>query len=74
MLRALVILFSLFLWMVTQSWVYAGAVLVVGWIAASILEKVLTCFFYLLAAAIVLMLVYGYITDQSFIKVLWQLL
>ncbi|WGZ95007.1 MAG: hypothetical protein QJT81_03205 [Candidatus Thiothrix putei] len=53
---------------------YAAVVLVVGWVAASILGKVLTCFFYALLIGLVGLYVYAHQTDQSFMVLLWKVI
>lgn len=73
MLHGFVILAAFFTWLVTENPIYTIVVLVVGWIGASLLGKVMTWIFYALIAAVILTYAYAQITDQSFMKVLWQI-
>ncbi|MBU0656949.1 MAG: hypothetical protein KJ914_17640 [Gammaproteobacteria bacterium] len=73
MLQALVILAAILVWVVTQNMMYAAVVLVVGWIAAAILGRIMLWAFYLLIAATVILYGYAYMTEQSFMKLLWQI-
>ena len=73
MLHGFVILAAFFTWLVTENPFYTLVVLVVGWIGASLLGKVMTWIFYALIAAIILTYIYAQVTDQSFMKVLWQI-
>ncbi|MEZ5453842.1 MAG: hypothetical protein R3E93_13670 [Thiothrix sp.] len=74
MLQVLVILATILTWIVTQNMMYAAIVLVVGWIGASVLGRIITWAFYLLIAAGIILYGYAYLTGQSFMKLLWQLL
>ncbi|EIJ35350.1 hypothetical protein [Thiothrix nivea] len=74
MLQVLVILATILTWIVTQNMMYAAIVLVVGWIGASVLGRIMTWAFYLLIAAGIILYGYAYLTGQSFMKLLWQLL
>jgi hypothetical protein len=73
MLHFLIILLTIGTWMVTQNMMYAAVVLVVGWIAASILGRVLTWVFYALLLAAGGLYLYAYQTGQSFMGLLWKL-
>lgn len=73
MLQALVILAAIFVWVVTQDMMYAAVVLIVGWIAAAILGRIMLWGFYLLIAAGALLFGYSYMTGQSFMKLLGQI-
>ncbi len=74
MLHVLIILLTIGTWMVTQNMMYAAVVLVVGWIAASLLGKVLAWLFYALLIALVGLYLYAYQTDQSFMILLWKVI
>lgn len=74
MLHFLIILLTFATWLVTENMMYAAVVLVVGWIAASILGKVLTWIFYALLIALVLLYLYAYQTGQSFLGLLWRII
>lgn len=74
MLHVLVILLTIGTWMVTENMMYAVVVLVVGWIAASLLGKVLTWFFYALLIGLVGLYLYAYQTDQSYMLLLWKVI
>lgn len=73
MLKLLVILATAGTWLVTQNMMYAAIVLVVGWIAASVLGRVLTWVFYLVLLAAAGLYFYAYQTGQSFLGLLWKL-
>lgn len=73
MLQVLVILAAILTWIVTQNMIYAAIVLVVGWIAASILGRIMLWGFYLLIAAGMILYGYAYLSGQSFMKLLWQI-
>ncbi|QLQ33711.1 MAG: hypothetical protein HZT40_21215 [Candidatus Thiothrix singaporensis] len=74
MLHALVILAAILTWIVTQNMMYAAIVLVVGWITASIVGRILLWGFYLLIAGGMILYGYAYLTEQSFMKLLWRIL
>lgn len=74
MLHFLIIVLTIATWMVTENMMYSAIVLVVGWIAASLLGKVLTWFFYALLIGLIGLYVYAHQTDQSFMLLLWKVI
>lgn len=72
MLRLLAILAAIGTWMVTQNPLYTVIVLVVGWLFARIIGRVLTWVFYLLLIAGGILYLYAYQTQQSITSLLWQ--
>lgn len=73
MLQVLAIIAAIGTWVVTQNMMYAAVVLVVGWIVASLLGRVLTWIFYALLLAAGGLYLYAYQTGQSFMGLLWKL-
>ena len=78
MLRLLVILAAIGTWLVSANIWYTGGVLVVGWIFANIIQRILNILFYAALIGLGGLYVYSQQTEQSFfwllIKGLYQLL
>ena len=78
MLRLLVILATTGTWLVSSNLWYTGGVLVVGWIFANIIQRILNILFYAALIGLGGLYVYSQQTEQSFfwllIKGLYQLL
>jgi hypothetical protein len=78
MLRLLVILATIGTWLVSSNLWYTGGVLVVGWIFANIIQRILNILFYAALIGLGGLYVYSQQTEQSFfwllIKGLYQLL
>jgi hypothetical protein len=74
MLHVLIIVLTIATWMVTNNLLYTAAVLGIGWVAASLLSKVLTWVFYALLIGLVGLYVYAHQTDQSFMLLLWKVI
>lgn len=72
MLQLMVILAAVGTWVVTQNMMYAAAVLVVGWILAAILGRILTWLLYALVIAAAGVVLYAYQTGQSVMGLLWK--
>lgn len=72
MLQLMVILAAVGTWVVTQNMMYAAAVLVVGWILAAILGRILTWLLYALVIAAAGVGLYAYQTGQSVMGLLWK--
>ena len=78
MLRLLVILATIGTWLVSSNLWYTGGVLVVGWIFANIIQRILNIIFYVTLIGLGGLYIYAQQTEQSFfwllIKGLYQLL
>ena len=78
MLRLLVILATIGTWLVSSNLWYTGGVLVVGWIFANIIQRILNVLFYVSLIGLGGLYIYAQQTEQSFflllIKGLYQLL
>ncbi|MFN3785751.1 MAG: hypothetical protein ACK4RS_02810 [Thiothrix sp.] len=73
MVKLLVMLATAGTWLVTQNMMYAAVVLVVGWIAASVLGRVLAWAVYLALFTAAGLYFYAYQTGQSLLGLLWKL-
>ncbi len=71
MLRLLVILATIGTWLVSSNLWYTGGVLVVGWIFANIIERILNILFYVSLIGLGGLYIYAQQTEQSFF---WLLL
>ena len=71
MLRLLVILAPIGTWLVSSNLWYTGGVLVVGWIFANIIQRILNVLFYVSLIGLGGLYIYAQQTEQSFF---WLLL
>ncbi|MGL4184814.1 MAG: hypothetical protein ACRCR4_03445 [Thiotrichaceae bacterium] len=71
MLRLLVILATIGTWLVSSNLWYTGGVLVVGWIFANIIQRILNVLFYVSLIGLGGLYIYAQQTEQSFF---WLLL
>ena len=71
MLRLRVILATIGTWLVSSNLWYTGGVLVVGWIFANIIERILNILFYVSLIGLGGLYIYAQQTEQSFF---WLLL
>ncbi len=71
MLRLLVILATIGTWLVSSNLWYTGGVLVVGWIFANIIQRILNILFYVSLIGLGGLYIYAQQTEQSFF---WLLL
>lgn len=71
MLRLLVILATIGIWLVSSNLWYTGGVLVVGWIFANIIQRILNILFYVSLIGLGGLYIYAQQTEQSFF---WLLL
>ena len=71
MLRLLVILATTGTWLVSSNLWYTGGVLVVGWIFANIIQRILNVLFYVSLIGLGGLYIYAQQTEQSFF---WLLL
>lgn len=71
MLRLLVILATTGTWLVSSNLWYTGGVLVVGWIFANIIQRILNILFYVSLIGLGGLYIYAQQTEQSFF---WLLL
>ena len=71
MLRLLVILATIGTWLVSSNLWYTGGVLVVGWIFANIIQRILNILFYVSLIGVGGLYIYAQQTEQSFF---WLLL
>ena len=66
MLRLLVILATIGTWLVSSNLWYTGGVLVVGWIFANLIQRILNIIFYVTLIGLGSLYVYAQHTEQSF--------
>ena len=71
MLRLLVILATIGTWLVSSNLWYTGGVLVIGWIFANIIQRILNVLFYVSLIGLGGLYIYAQQTEQSFF---WLLL
>lgn len=71
MLRLLVILATIGTWLVSSNLWYTGGVLVVGWIFANIIQRILNVLFYVSLIGLGGLYIYAQQAEQSFF---WLLL
>ncbi len=72
MLRIMAILAAIGTWMVTQNPFYTAGVLIIGWVFATIIGRILNWLFYLVLIAAGGLYLYAHQTGQSISAILWH--
>ena len=74
MLRLIALLVTLAVWVSTHSIIYTLATLIIGWIVAGVLARLLTWLMYAAVAGLLGLYIYAQQTDQSFMWLLIKIL